>query len=274
MARLTLAIKNDSGRFVTEKVTLKTIHLASKKKKQWNILRKEKRTLIHLDKIRPDGRYSLSVQVDNHFNQYLECEIKKQGTTRVDIILQSHWRIPSITKIKGTRMRLLLRYMKETGIKNWIDLDEEAQTTFLAITNALSKVKTADSMTALDHVQNIDEIVGDPSPKLGNASVFRLYVVFNSKFQQWIQAGAKYRDKGNQPRGTKSAHGHKNYPKSRKSKDGKPNLQWSYSKDYAKGDIDLDGKSGPSHLTRGNSDVREFYCRYSKKYGNPGFGLR
>ena len=217
---------------------------------------------------------ALAVQGKNYTEQRAEFDVKADETARLNLVLTSIWKIPPRTALSAKQGALISDYLKLPDVADWPDLAEPEQTTFLAITHAIDQVHISSKKTALDLIDRVEKIVGDPSQKLKDNQVFRLYVAFNKDFKGWIESGAKYKDRKGRELTTVGAPGHPGYPKSQKTHDGRPNLQWSFTKDFKRGDLDLDGKPFLAHLTRENSDVREFYDDYKRKYGNPGFTRR
>lgn len=270
MSTLVLTVRNERGRIVTSTLCL-SVTRSGKKHKLISAERKrnDRRETVHIRLGNRTGTFSVTIQEKNNFDKDLQVDFPRNMVVFKKVSLRSKWQIPPVTKIAGKRKALLLEYLKRKNLGRWKDLTEEEQATYLAITKALSHVH-AGSETALDHIAKLKEIAGDPSGKRGNATVFRLYTHQTDGFKEWIKGGAKYLDHKAKQRRTIGARGHKGYPKSRKTIDGKPNLQWSYSENRKQADIDLDGL-GIRHLTRENSDVRAWYDRFRKKYGNPGF---
>ena len=280
MAMLRLALKDERGGDATYPLTVKIRKLRRAKRaaKVFTFSRTDRGRSCVGWNLKP-GRYRVTVKGPNYFDKDFECDVGERKK-KIDIKLRSLWEIPPISKITGQRRKLLNRHLTAARSK-WASLPEEAQTTFLAITHALAQIGTGKQETALDHIEKIDRIIGDPSPKKGNASVFRLFVTFNSKFSSWIKRGTRYAHGKKKNRKTVWATGHtKNrpkqfkFPKSRKTKGKVPNLQWTYKKDHGSGELDLDGRRWLLHLTRGNSDARAWYRRYVRKFGSSGFARR
>ncbi len=274
MSTLVLTIRNERSRIATSRLDFSIANLDTNKRlKAKTRKRNDKRQTVHLRFGKRTGRFSVSIKEKNSFDRVLKVDFPDNMVVSRQVTLRSKWQIPPVSKLAGKLKSLLLEYLRRKKLGKWKDLTEEEQTTYLAITRALSQVHIG-SDTSLDHIAKLKEIAGDPSGKRGNATVFRLYTHQTASFKKWIKDGARYIDQKGKPRRTKWARGHKGYPKSRKTQDGRPNLQWAYTKNGKQADIDLDGKSGPAHLTRGNSDVREWYNKFKKKHGNPGFVLR
>ena len=279
MAKLKLVFKDERGGNAVFPLTIKI--RKSRRAKQATKVYTFSRTCRGRSSVewkRKPGRYWITVEGPNYFDQEFEFNLKENSVSTL-VVLRSLWEIAPISKITGRRKRLLDGFL--VGGRKWNKLQEEAQTTVLAITQALSQIGTGEHETALDHIRKIDMIVGDPSPKTGNASVFRLFVTYNDLFGDWIESGARYAQGRKNNRKTVSALGHtKNrpkefkFPKSRKTKNDVPNLQWTYKKNFLKGEIDLDGRRYFKHLTRRNSDVTAWYGKFVRKYGKPGFTRR
>lgn len=271
MSTLVLTIRNERGRMVTSKLGFSVTRLGKKHKlASAERKRNDRRETIHIRLGNRKGKFSVTIQEKNSFDKVVQVTFPGNVVTFNDVSLRSKWQIPPVTKIAGKRKSLLLEYLKRKKLGEWKDLTEEEQTTYLAITTALSQVHIG-SETALDQVKKLQEIAGDPSGKRHSATVFRLYTAQTHQFKEWIESGARFKDTHGATHKTISAPGHKGYPKSRKTRDGVPNLQWAYTENHVKADIDLDGKRGLAHLSRENSDVRAWYSRFRKKYGSPGF---
>ena len=279
MARLKLVLKDERGGNAVYPLTVK-IRKSRQSRRAAKVYKFSRtcrgRSSVEWD--RKPGRYWVTVEGPHYFDKAFECEIEEPGKTQV-VKLRSIWEVPAISKITGRRRKLLDSFL--AGAKKWNKLQEEAQTTFLAITQALAQIRTGEHETALDHIKKIDKIVGDPSPGMGNASVFRLFVTYNELFERWIKSGARYAQWRKKNRKTVSAMGHTRnrperfkFPQSRKTKSKVPNLQWTYKKNFRYGEIDLDGRRFFKHLTRRNSDVTAWYKKFVRKYGNPGFTRR
>ena len=272
MSTLVLTIRDERGRTVTSKLKFSITLPGREKRETATRRRNDKRETIHIRLGSRKGKFSVTIQEKNSFKEVVSADFPINQVVFEEVKLRSKWQIPPASALTGKRKALLQEYLKRKKFGGWKALTEEEQTTYLAITKALSQVQIGNE-TAIDHIAKLKEIAGDPSGKRGNAAIFRLYTHQTDGFNNWITNGARYVDHKKKPRKTIGAKGHKGYPKSRKTIDGKPNFQWSYTEDRRQADIDLDGL-GIRHLTRENSDVRAWYERFKKKYGNPGFVRR
>ena len=272
MSTLVLNIRNERGRIVTSKLKFSITRPGREKPETATRRRNDKRETIHIWLGNRERKCSVTIREKNSFDKVLQVTFPGNVVIFKDVSLRSKWQIPPVTKITGKRKVLLLEYLTRRKLGKWKHLTEGEQTTYLALTKALSQVHIG-SERALDHIAKLKEIAGDLSGKRGNATVFRLYTHQTEGFSEWIRGNANYVNHKGKSRMTIGAKGHKGYPKSRKTIDGKPNFQWSYTEDRKQADIDLDGL-GIRHLTRENSDVRAWYGRFVEKYGDPGFARR
>jgi hypothetical protein len=169
----------------------------------------------------------------------------------------------------------------ETPADTWGRLtqtDDDRAAALLAVTNALAHVRAdlgGTSVPATDMMRQIQLLAGD-----------RLYAWLDKDLiARWRSAGGKFRialangeEETGRVRFNMGGFGGSLHPgfdiQGFTSNTKIPRIQWNYRFCDGLGDVDIDGFSpfNPfQHFTFANSDPRQWYDRYTAKFGNAGF---
>ena len=140
-------------------------------------------------------------------------------------------------------------------------LTKSERSTFASITNALANTELTDANgkslgEAIGLVQAIELIAGERAGK-GSDEQFRLYVKVRRDAVSVLERSVEFE------RGRNNTKFHKGYPQNFRQVGSTPTLQFSFSEDGGRADIDVDYRSSGfpaslfnGHLTASNSDVR------------------
>jgi hypothetical protein len=135
------------------------------------------------------------------------------------------------------------------------------RTTFDAVTHALlnTKLTNKDGQslgTALDLIDVLDDIAGEEQGTRGDRQ-FRIYVYLKPEAQKTLEESQEFK------RERDNTHYHMGFPICYRLLAGPPSIQYSFSRDGKRGDIDVDYRSSSfpaalvnGHLNSANSDVR------------------
>jgi hypothetical protein len=196
------------------------------------------------------------------------------------------------TKLSSEQKRILLssgvgpkRSDAETIYEEWIQQHDDHAAAFLTLTTALSRttltLQTGAKIPATEMILRINQFFGD-----------RFYAAVQPEiFESWIQAKSPFYllriDKKSESGDINFHNGtswggslHSGFDIQGFTSITKvPRIQINYRYDDAVADIDLDGYTpflmdmipNPKHITYRNSDARQWYSSFVKKFGDPGF---
>lgn len=144
--------------------------------------------------------------------------------------------------------------------KFYNSLETSQKSTFEGVTNALENTtiisKDGKKTNGLDTIDRVDIILGEKKGSNNGTEQFRLFVTLKDGVADNVKTAKNFHD----------AHGHgEDYKESRQLDGGEPSIQFCFSKDGKKADIDVDYESknvlvnlftGFKHLQPSTSDVR------------------
>jgi hypothetical protein len=194
---------------------------------------------------------------------------------------------PKWEQVSDNDKKILSTMFAEADLKpayeTWAATKNEQAASFFGIMKALSLIEVNISGTTFEPASNMvrglikakgDRIVVSMDPTL---------------FNGWRERGALYKvgketgKVGFSDGGTMGGSLHCGYDiQGYTQRKYEPSVQWNFNVKNSTADIDMDGHKptwggiipNPSHLTYRNSDVRFWFSKYTKKFGDPGFQVK
>jgi hypothetical protein len=175
-----------------------------------------------------------------------------------------------------------------TDYETWVGTHDSEAAAFLALARALTamevKVSAKQWVPFIALIKQVNDYEGDRTYFMLDGALFDRWR--NENKGEFRIAGADGKKESGRFRfeqGSLSGSLHRNYDISASTsiKDV-PRIQINYRFKDSEADIDLDGFSpwkwgiipNPHHLTYKNSDVRQWFQKFLKKFGDPGFRVR
>ncbi len=172
--------------------------------------------------------------------------------------------------LKPAQQRLIIEWVRRFNSTAKQNVDAEKaynaarlsmRTTFDAVTHALLNTKLTNKGgqslgTALDLVDVLDDVAGEEEGARGDRQ-FRVYVYLKPEAQKTLEESQEFK------RERDNTHYHMGFPICYRLLAGPPSIQYSFSRDGKRADIDVDYRSSSfpaalvnGHLSSANSDVR------------------
>jgi hypothetical protein len=197
-------------------------------------------------------------------------------------------------QLSARQILLLSEFVSDIGsaqdprlaFHEWSATHDGLAATFLALTRALEKLTMAmdkgETRPAIDLIVKINRMEGDRIRFRLDADVFEAWKAAGARFTIDLTDGKVETGRFRFGKGNLGGSLHKGYDEQGYSSITKvPRMQINYRHSDSEADIDLDGYApwiegwipNPFHLTFKNSDPRQWYGHYAKKFGDAGFSV-